>query len=144
MESEFVPGSARTRMSVSERPVSFRLEAFPAVGADQERCRGLTGNRQVEALRSRPVDLGLRGDRLEELVRLEVRGARRATRDHEGGEDDPERNGPHDLPRTFRRRLGLAIAPHRRVDARREHRAAVAVGGPSAPHASLEGGFHTA
>jgi hypothetical protein len=118
--------------------------AFPSIGADHERNRRLAGNRQVKALRGCAIGLRLRGDRLEELVGLEVRRARRPTRDHDRSQHDPEHHGPHHLPRVPARRLGLAIAPHRRVDARRVHRAAVAVDGRTAPHASLKGGFHTA
>jgi hypothetical protein len=122
----------------------LRFLAFPPVGADHEGHRRLTGNRQVEALGCGAISLRLRGDRLEELMRLEIRRTRRPTRDHDRGQHHPEDHGPHHLPRGTARRVRLAIAPHRRVDARRVHRAAVAVDGRAAPHASLEGGFHTA
>src|SRR6266540_2727589 len=50
------------------------LRALAAVGADHERNGRLAGDRQVEFLRSRDIDLRLWANRLDSMVDVEVAG----------------------------------------------------------------------
>ena len=125
-------------------PRQLRLLALPAVGADHERDRGLARDRQVEPLGGGAVRLRLRGDCVEELMGLEVGRPSHSARNDDRCDDHPEHHGPDDLPGIPAPRFRLAVALHRRVNAGRVHRTAVAIDGRAASHASLQGGLHTA
>ena len=120
------------------------LTSLSAVGADHE-CRGrLPGNRHVEVLRRRDVDLRLRADRRDELMRLEVRSACDPAGHDDRDEGGPEHDGPNDAPGVPTWTLGLPVTLHRGLNAGRVHRATVAVHGGTASHASLQRRLHAA
>jgi hypothetical protein len=115
--------------------------AGPVVVADQERVRGLAGDRVVEALRGLGGLHRARSEGVRVLVRVDVRAAC-DPEDRRHGERDEDEDDQPDRVQEAAALLGLLVAREGRRRARRQNGSAVSVGAGCSADSSLESGPH--
>ena len=95
-EIESVPGSARTSISVSERPEAFFPSSHAVVVADHESNGRLPRKRNVQLSRGALHLRCVGGDRSNGLVEVEICASSGAADEHQRGDSQPYGETTHE------------------------------------------------